>query len=205
MSAGWSSSSVGAVGHGAWRSDEVIAWTEREGPGRPPPGVNRTTTTALGLGLAAVFTAILFTDSLCPEHRVWVQAMASTALVCSIVASIGLLRRWAVAPLLALPVTLCGVAIGLLDAAHAAARGRAIAVAFSVLAAGAVVLVWRQIALVKWDRSVNRSISPAPPTADPGRPVTQPEHRPVEPSPGEPSLGERSPADDVSLSADRLG
>lgn len=198
------------MGHGAWRSDEVIAWTEREGPGRPPQGVNRAATTALGLGLAAVFTAILFIDSLCPEHRAWVQAMASTALVCSIVASVGLVRRWAVAPLLALPVALCGVAIGLLDAAHAAARGRAIAAAFSVLAVGAVVLVWRQIALIKWDRSVNRSIAPEPVTADADRPVSLPEHRPAEPSTGEPSAGEPSqgegsPVDDVSLPADRLG
>lgn len=154
--------------------------------------------------MATVFTAILFTDSLCPEHRVWVQAMASTALVCSIVASIGLLRRWAVAPLLALPVTFCGVAIGLLDAAHAAARGRAIAAAFSVLAAGAVVLVWRQIALVRWDQSVDRSIASEPLTTDPDRSAIQPDYRSTEPSRGEPSQGERSPADDVSLPADRL-
>jgi hypothetical protein len=195
-----SSPIVGAMGHGAWRSDGVIAWTEREGPGRPPRGVNRATTTALGLGLVTVFTAILFTDSLCPEHRLWVQAMASTALVCSVVASIGLLRRWAVAPLLTLPVTLCGVAIGLLDAAHSAGRGRAIAAAFSVLAAGAAVLVWRQIALVRWDRSVSESIASDPRTAGPGRPEVE-----LGPRAAESSLARRSSVDDVSVPADRLG
>jgi hypothetical protein len=145
-----------------WRSDGLIAWTEREGPGRPPAGPSRAVSTALGIGLAAVFTGILFTDTLCPEHRTWVQALASVAFVGTIVAAVGLIKRWAIAPPMALMVTLCGVSIGMLDAAHSAGRGRAIAAAFSLLALAAAVLLWRQFALVRWDRSVRRTIAPEP-------------------------------------------
>lgn len=146
-----------------WHSDGLVAWTEQEGPGRPPAGVNPAVTTALGVGLGAVFAAIFFSDALCPEHRAWVQMLATVALVGTIVAAVGLIRRWAVAPVVALIVTLCGTAIGILDAFHSAARGRAIAGAFALLAFGAMVLLLKQLALWRWDHSVRQSLAAAPP------------------------------------------
>src|SRR6266508_3846909 len=128
----------------AWRSDGVVAWTDRDGPGRPPAGPGPGLTTALSAGLAILFCGILFTDMLCPEHRIWVQALGSVALFGAGVAAIGLARGWASASFLALPTTVCGMAVGLIDSVHAAERGRIIAVAFALLSLGAGWLMWRQ-------------------------------------------------------------
>ena len=116
-------------------------------------------TTAIGVGLVCIFSAILFTDTLCPEHRVWVQVLASAALVGTVVTGVGLLRGWATAPALSVLVTTCGMAIGVLDAAHAADRGVAITVAFGALWLGSVMLVYRAIRLFLWDRAMQRSLS----------------------------------------------
>ena len=97
-----------------WRSDGLVAWTERDGPGRPPAGPGPVLTTALSAGLGLLFLGILFTDLLCPEHRFWVQGLGSLAVFGSIVAAIGLARGWASAAFLALPATVCGVAACLL-------------------------------------------------------------------------------------------
>jgi hypothetical protein len=142
-----------------WRSDGVVAWTEREGPGRPPAGPGRGLTTALSAGLAVLFCGILFTDLLCPEHRLWVQALGAAAIVGAVVTAIGLARGWGSAAIVALPTTVCGVAVGLIDSVHAIERGRIVAVAFALLTLGAIWLMWRQVVLFAWDRSVRRSLS----------------------------------------------
>jgi hypothetical protein len=142
-----------------WRSDGVVAWTEREGPGRPPAGPGPGLTTALSVGLALLFCGILFTDLLCPEHRLWVQALGAAAIVGAVVTAIGLARGWGSAAIVALPTTVCGVAVGLIDSVHAMERGRIVAVAFALLTLGAIWLMWRQVVLFAWDRSVRRSLS----------------------------------------------
>jgi hypothetical protein len=147
-----------------WRSDGVLAWTDRDGPGRPPAGPNRHLLTGLGVGLVGVFSVILTTDTLCPEHRAWVQSLAMVALAGAVGATIGLFRRWAIAPALALGVTACGVAIGVIDSVHSTSRGTAIALAFAVLTGGALVLCAWQARLALWDRAVRRdlrSVAPA--------------------------------------------
>jgi hypothetical protein len=144
-----------------WRATDLVAWTEHDGPGRPPRGPGTVLTTVIGAGLVCVFSAILFTDTLCPEHRVWVQVLASAALVGTVVTGVGLLRGWATAPALSVVVTTCGMAIGLLDAVHAAERGLIIAIAFGALWLGSLVLVYRAIRLLLWDREMQRSRSGA--------------------------------------------
>lgn len=143
---------------GGWRSTGVVAWTDRDGPGRPPRGPSPWLATALGAGLVAVFTTVLVTDTLCPEHRIWVQALASVALVGTAVTAVGLFRGWATAPLTSVIVTSCGMGIGLLDSVHAAERGRWIAVAFGALWLGSLALAVRSIRLLAWDRSLQRSV-----------------------------------------------
>ena len=66
---------------------------------------------------------------------------------------------WGSAPFIALPTTVAGVAIGLIDSVHAIERGRFVAVAFAVLTLGALWLMWRQAVLFAWDRSVRRSLT----------------------------------------------
>jgi hypothetical protein len=155
-------------------------------------------TTALAVGLGVVFTAIFFTDTLCPEHRAWVQALAAVALTGTVVAAVGLVKQWAIAPILALMVTLCGTAIGVLDAVHSASRGRAIAAAFSLLAFGAMVVVFRQMTLMRWDRVVRRSLTADTDTATTTEPATTAEAD-SQPQP------ETAPVEDPSATADLPG
>jgi hypothetical protein len=150
-------STVATVTDG-WRSEGLVGWTDHDGPGRPPSGPTPVVTTGLGGAMAVVFTGMLATDTLCPEHRVWVEAFGVVALVCTVVASVGLMRRWASAPLMAFVACGCGVAIGLIDSVHAAERGHAIAVAFGVLTLGTLYLGWLQARLAMWDRTVRRSL-----------------------------------------------
>ena len=137
-----------------------IAWTEREGPGRPPVP-NRPLAVAVAGVLATVFSAMLFTDTLCPEHRAWVQALAAVAMVGIVVAVVGLVRQWASAAAWALGSAACGVAIGVLDAAHAPGRGRLIAAAFAVVAVAAAALVVQHLRLGRWAARLERTVGAA--------------------------------------------
>ncbi|HEY8547142.1 MAG TPA: hypothetical protein VIL36_18910 [Acidimicrobiales bacterium] len=141
-----------------WREVETFAWTEGDGPGRPPGGPNRLLTTVVGGGLAAAFTAMIATDTLCPEHRAWVMTLATLALAATVTAAVGLLRGWAIAGPLALVATVSGMAIGMIDAVHDVQRGRAITATFAALTAGALVLLGRQVALLRWERQVRRGL-----------------------------------------------
>ncbi|MDP9442687.1 MAG: hypothetical protein M3P34_11040 [Actinomycetota bacterium] len=136
-----------------WRSDEVVAFTEREGPGRAPTWGLRPLTIALAAALAAIFVGIMSTDTLCPEHRAWVEALAIAGLTAVVAAVIGLVRGWGASPALTVVAAVTGVAIGLIDAAHAPERGRLIAGAFAVVVLGAAGLSLLQLRAARWVRS----------------------------------------------------
>lgn len=143
-----------------WRTGYVLAWTESDGPGRPPAGPRRTLSYALAGAMGVVFSGILFTDTLCPEHRTWVQLLASVAFVGTVVAIVGLVREWASAAAWTLCSAVAGVAIGVLDAAHAPGRGRLVAAGFAVVAVGAAVLALSQLRVARWERRVLRDSGP---------------------------------------------
>jgi len=167
-----------------WRSDEVLAWTEREGPGRGPSQGGRRLWFVLAGAMALVFLGIMSSDTLCPEHRAWVLLLGGASLIAAGVAIVGLIDGWAGAPLLALASALGGVGIGLIDAVHYPSRGRLIALGFGVAFAIACGLVWRQARQRRWDRSVARSLQPLdvgmPPAAgvapDASAPASPPVH-----------------------------
>ena len=143
-----------------WRSGPVLAWTEHDGPRRPPDGPGRLVPGVLAGSLGVVFLGMLGTDVLCPEHRALVQGFATLALVGIVVAIVGLLRGWALAPFTTLASALAGVAIGVVDTAHDPSRGRVLAVAFGLVAVGAAVVAVRQAALVRWDHAVEAELAP---------------------------------------------
>lgn len=152
---------------GSWKSGEVLAWTEGDGPGRPPKGPGRAVPFALAGALSVVFVGILSSDTLCPDHRAWVQAVGTVGFTGTVLAIIGLVRGWAMAPLLTLTAASTGVAIGFIDAVHDPTRGRLIAVGFAVVCFGAVALALKSMSLRVWDRSLRdslRSVAPAVPT-----------------------------------------
>jgi hypothetical protein len=149
------------MGAQQWRQTETVAWTLRDGPGRPPAGPPRPMFAALAVGLAAVFAGIMTTDALCPEHRMWVNLMAGTAFVGAAVALVGLLRRWTLAPFVTAGVCALGVGIGLVDAIHAPARGMVLAAVFGLLTVACVVASFLMVRLMLWDRAVARTLVPA--------------------------------------------
>ncbi len=136
-----------------WRSGEVLAFTEREGPGRPPSGPSRWVTGTLAAVLGVTFIGVLGSDSLCPEHRAWVQALAGFAFFGVGAALVALWRGWAGAPLLTLVASLAGVVIGLLDTVHSPTRGQFVALGFALSAVLAASMTWRAQRLVRWDRA----------------------------------------------------
>lgn len=148
------------AGRGQWQSSEVVAWTGHDGPGRPPRGPSRVLPVALAATLGAVLVGMIATDTLCPEHRTWVQVLGLLGIAGTAVAIVGLVQRWAVAPLLTLAVALDGVAIGFIDAIHDANRGHLVALAFGLSALLAIALSISSVPLSVWDRRVRRQLAP---------------------------------------------
>lgn len=179
---------------GTWKRTEVLAWTERDGPGRPPPGPGRALPVALAGTLAAVFAAIVSTDTLCPEHRAWVMGLATAAFGGSVVAMVGLLRGWALAPFLTMGVSAAGVVCGLIDAVHSATRGRLVAAGFTAVCLGATVLALRSVALRRWDRSLAHSLRPVFPVEATARTATEQAGEPVPDGSPAPAPGAAPPA-----------
>ena len=143
-----------------WKSTEVLAWTEGDGPGRPPRA-GRGPWLAVGGTLGAVFAGMIFSDTLCPEHQAWVQVLGSVGFVAIVASVVGLLRGAAWAPLFTVVSALMGIAIGLVDAVHAPVRGNLIAGIMGVIAVAAAVLALRTLRLTAWGRQVRRSLRPA--------------------------------------------
>jgi len=67
--------------------------------------------------------------------------------------------------LLALISAVIGIAIGIIDAIHAPARGNIIALSFAVLAVAAILLIVADARLLRWDRRVLAPLGHG--TADP--------------------------------------
>jgi hypothetical protein len=148
--------------NGDWRSTPVVAWTQHEGPEAP----KRTTsvwpwyTTAATLGI--VFSIVFFSDSLCAEHRAWVDALGTFSLVFTVTAMVGLFRGWSIAPFVALAAATGGVAIGIIDAAHEPLRGGIVASGFICAQVLGAYLAYRQVSLFAWDRRLKRETTFSP-------------------------------------------
>ncbi|MGH9113711.1 MAG: hypothetical protein ACRDZN_15645 [Acidimicrobiales bacterium] len=147
------------IEQGQWRAGEVVAWTDHDGVDRPPAGPGRLLQGTLAAALAGVFVGMMSTDTLCPEHRGWVMALGSVGIVAIVVVVVGLLRGWAVSSLLTMFVSVDGMAIGFIDAAHDATRGRLIALGFAVSAVLAALFAGKAARLAAWDRAVRRQFT----------------------------------------------
>lgn len=182
------------AGRGQWQSSEVVAWTGHDGVERPPRGPSRVLPVALAATLGVVLFGMLATDTLCPEHRTWVQVLGLLGIAGTVVAIVGLAQRWAVAPLLTLAVALDGVAIGFIDAIHDADRGHLVALAFGLSGLMAIALSISSVPLAAWERRVRRQLAPGGAAATPAGPTDS--RSEVEPDPSAVPAGER---DDEAL------
>ena len=144
-----------------WQSSEVLAWSEGDGPGRPPVA-SRWIIGGVGVALTATLTGILSTDALCPDHRAWVQTLASVAIFSAAVAIVQVLRGQASAIVFALISSVLGVAIGMIDAIHDPGRGMLISLGFAVAGVGSVAVAFRMQQMAKWGAAVSTAhLAPA--------------------------------------------
>lgn len=137
--------------HVKWQASEVLAWSRADGPARPSDVPSRWALGAVGITLAVVVSGILVTDTLCPDHRLWVQALATVSITAAIASVVQIMRAQASAGLFALFASLSGVAIGLIDAVHAPSRGRLVAAGFALAAVASAGIALRIRALRRWD------------------------------------------------------
>ncbi|HEX2577540.1 MAG TPA: hypothetical protein VHK88_14405 [Aquihabitans sp.] len=137
-----------------WNQSEVLAWSSHDGPGGVPRAPSRWLVGGVAGVLVVTFSGIMASDALCPDHRAWVQGLATVALVTSVVAVAQALRDQASAGVLALFASSLGMAIGLIDAVHSPSRGSLIALAFAVAATGSSIVAFRLLQLGAWDRRI---------------------------------------------------
>jgi len=154
-------------GTSQWQASEQLAWTEHDGPTRPPRGVHPLLNLTLAGVLAAVFAGMVFTDTLCPEHRALVQVLGTIALVGCVASAIALARGWAAAPAITAGTAVIGVGIGYIDATHDSTRGSIIVVCFAVALVGAAWLLLQQLGLRLWEKDEKRRAALSPSLALP--------------------------------------
>jgi hypothetical protein len=137
-----------------WRSTERLAWTVADGPGRPPGGVRPWYVASSAVVLGCALGVILFTDSLCPEHRLWVRLLGAVGVAVSLAAFAALVRGSAAAPVLTLAGAVAGVGIGALDALHAPLRGSLVLFGFLALTLMTAWPLWLEWMGARWARRV---------------------------------------------------
>lgn len=150
VACGWSTTGGSPVEQQQrWQSSEVLAWSADDGPGRPPVA-SRWIIGGVAVALTATLTGILSTDALCPDHRAWVQTLASVAIFSAAVAIVQVLRAQPSAIVFALLSSVLGVAIGFIDAVHDPGRGMLISLGFAIAGVGGVVVAFRMQHLARW-------------------------------------------------------
>lgn len=132
-----------------WAGGQRVAWTERDGPSGPPsvPGW-AWVGSATCIGLATV--VLVVTDALCPEHRMWVQVLGALATLGAVTSVVGVVRSWSVVPYLVLASSALGVAIGVIDAAHAPVRGAVVMACFVAAMLLGTWMTTRELTARRW-------------------------------------------------------
>jgi hypothetical protein len=152
-----------------WGSSETLAWTQRDGVTPPPSGVNRWFLGAIALSMAGVWIGMIATDTLCPEHRMWVQTFGVAASLGAVSSIFGLASQRFWAPLAALGSALLGIAIGFIDAVHSPTRGALISIAFAIVSVVVLVAAVPQLRSALWFRRASAELRVEPavfPTVD---------------------------------------
>lgn len=145
-----------------WSDAETLGWVRRDGVTPPPGGSSARLLTVVAVAMAGVWVGMIASDSLCPEHRMWVNALAWAALALSVGAVVGLVGQRAWAPLCGLTSALLGVAIGFIDMVHSTTRGAVVSLAFGVVAVAVVVAGYPRLRSALWSRRAAAELAPLP-------------------------------------------
>lgn len=136
-----------------WGAGPVLAWTDRDGPGRAPAGPMSIQVTALGATGAAVGLAMWNAAMLCPVHQMWVHNVAFAALVMGIGAVVAMVRRRPVAGVLTLGSALAGLAVSLVGVIHLLTDGWMVSLGLAGVAVLAGVLALGRSRATRRDRA----------------------------------------------------
>ena len=145
-----------------WHAGEVLAWTEADGPRRPPAGPGRISSALIAGGMGVAITAVVLTDSLCEVHAMWVDGLATLALFGSIAAVTCAVRGSTASMVLTAISAGAGVAIGAIDAIHSPVRGAVVATFFGIAFVAAIFGFRRSLRLLRWDHELRGQLEPAP-------------------------------------------
>ena len=157
-----------------WRSGDTLAWTRHDGVTPPPKGANRWLLGSLALSISGVWIAMMSTDALCPDHRLWVQSLGTVAFAAAIWAVVGLIGQRSWAMLAALASALFGIACGFIDMVHSPTRGAILSIVFAVVAVGVLIAAVPVLRAALWVRHAERELAPIDPWAEEAAEVVEP-------------------------------
>jgi hypothetical protein len=133
-----------------WRTTGRIAFTEHDGPGRPPIGVRSWYLGSTAIAVGTALGVVIVGDSLCPEHLAWIRFLGVVGIALSVGAVVCLVRGSAGVALTSFGASVVGLAIGGIDMAHSRVRGSFVVAGFGVAALLTAVPVLRQIRSGAW-------------------------------------------------------
>jgi len=120
---------------------------------------------SLALSLSGVWIAMMSTDALCPDHRLWVDTLGTVAFAAAIWAIVGLIGQRSWAMLAALASALFGIACGFIDMVHSPTRGAILSIVFAVVAIGVLIAAVPVLRSALWMRHAERELAPVDPWA----------------------------------------
>ena len=136
-----------------WEPGPVVAWTESDGPGKLPPVAPRRVSVAAAIAAGVAAWGFVTANDVCPGHSMLIEAVGSIAIVLTFVGVVAAFRASAAAAPLILAASVCGLAIGVVDALHDVTRSRLIATGFAVAAVAAAFSAVASVRMVQWERS----------------------------------------------------
>ncbi len=136
-----------------WEPGPVVAWTESDGPGRQPPVAPRRVSVAAAIAAGVAGWGFITANDVCPGHSMLIEAVGSIAIVLTFVGVVAAFRASAAAAPLILAASVCGLAIGVVDALHDVTRSRLVATGFAIAAVVAAFSAITSVRMVRWERS----------------------------------------------------
>jgi len=136
-----------------WEPGPVVAWTESDGPGQLPPVAPRRVSVAAAIAAGVAGWGFLTANDVCPGHSALIEAVGTIAIVLTFIGVVAAVRASAAAAPLILAASVCGLAIGVVDALHDVTRSRLIATGFAVAAVAAAFSAVASVRMVQWERS----------------------------------------------------
>jgi hypothetical protein len=110
--------------------------------------------------IGCVLSVVFFADSMCPEHRLWIELLGGMGIVLGITACVALVRGSASAPLLTLASAVAGMGIGMVDTAHDHVRGSIVLAGFLIVGALTAWPLFIEFRSARWARHGARALAP---------------------------------------------